>query len=35
MIGCGNNAKNKLTVNYLYLAEKHGAKVHELHKVRS
>ena len=35
MIGCGNNAMNKLTVNYLYLAEKHGAKVHELHKVRS
>ena len=25
MIGCGHNAKNKLTVNYLYLAEKYGA----------
>ena len=25
MIGCGRNAKNKLTVNYLYLAEKRGA----------
>ena len=33
MIGCGQNAKNKLTVNYLYLAEKHGAEVHELHEV--
>lgn len=33
MIGCGHNAKNKLTVNYLYLAEKHGAVVHELHEV--
>jgi cholesterol oxidase len=33
MIGCGQNAKNKLTVNYLYLAEKHGAVVHELHEV--
>jgi cholesterol oxidase len=33
MIGCGRNAKNKLTVNYLYLAEKSGAKVHELHEV--
>ena len=33
MIGCGNNAKNKLTVNYLYLAEKHGAKIHELNVV--
>jgi cholesterol oxidase len=32
-IGCGHNAKNKLTVNYLYLAEKHGAKVHELQEV--
>jgi len=31
--GCGHDAKNKLTVNYLYLAEKHGAKVHELHEV--
>jgi cholesterol oxidase len=33
MIGCGNNAKNKLTVNYLYLAEKKGAVIHELHEV--
>ena len=32
MIGCGRNAKNKLTVNYLYLAEKKGAVVHELHE---
>ena len=28
-IGCGHNAKNKLTTNYLYLAEKLGAQVHE------
>jgi len=33
MIGCGHNAKNKLTVNYLYLAEKHGAENHELQEV--
>ena len=33
MIGCGRNAKNKLTVNYLYLAEKRGAVIHELHEV--
>ena len=32
-IGCGRNAKNKLTTNYLYLAEKLGARVHELHEV--
>ncbi len=32
MIGCGNNAKNKLTTNYLYLAEKNGAEIHELHE---
>jgi cholesterol oxidase len=32
-IGCGRNAKNKLTTNYLYLAEKLGAQVHELHEV--
>ena len=32
-IGCGHNAKNKLTTNYLYLAEKLGAVVHELHEV--
>jgi cholesterol oxidase len=33
MIGRGHNAKNKLTVNYLYLAEKHGAVIHELQEV--
>jgi cholesterol oxidase len=33
MVGCGKNAKNKLTVNYLYLAEKFGATIHELHEV--
>ena len=33
MIGCGHNAKNKLTVNYLYLAEKYGAEIHELQEV--
>ena len=32
-IGCGHNAKNKLTTNYLYLAEKLGATVYELHEV--
>jgi len=32
-IGCGHNAKNKLTTNYLYLAEKFGVEVHELHEV--
>ena len=32
-IGCGHNAKNKLTTNYLYLAEKLGAQIHELHEV--
>jgi len=32
-IGCGHNAKNKLTTNYLYLAEKLGERVHELHEV--
>ena len=31
--GCGRNAKNKLTTNYLYLAEQLGAKIHELHEV--
>ena len=31
--GCGHNAKNKLTTNYLYLAEKLGAQVHEMHEV--
>jgi cholesterol oxidase len=33
LIGCGRNSKNKLNVNYLYLAEKHGAVIHELHEV--
>jgi cholesterol oxidase len=32
-IGCGHNAKNKLTTNYLYLAEKFGATIHELSEV--
>ncbi len=32
-VGCGHNAKNKVTTNYLYLAEKIGAVVHELHEV--
>jgi cholesterol oxidase len=31
--GCGRNAKNKVTTNYLYLAEKLGARVHELQEV--
>ena len=31
--GCGHNAKNKLTTNYLYLAEKLGARVHDMHEV--
>ena len=34
-IGCGHNAKNKLTTNYLYLAEKLGVDVHELHEVHA
>lgn len=32
-IGCGHNAKNKLTTNYLYLAETLGVDIHELHEV--
>jgi cholesterol oxidase len=32
-IGCGHNAKNKLTTNYLFLAEKLGVEIHELHEV--
>src|SRR6478672_10705130 len=32
-IGCGHNAKNKLTTNYLYLAEKLGVDIHDLHEV--
>jgi cholesterol oxidase len=31
--GCGHNAKNKLTTNYLYLAERLGVEIHELHEV--
>ena len=31
--GCGRNAKNKLTTNYLFLAEKLGAQVHDMHEV--
>ena len=31
--GCGHNAKNKLTTNYLYLAEKLGGQVHDLNEV--
>jgi cholesterol oxidase len=33
MIGCGHNAKNELTVNYLYLAEKYGAVIHDMQEV--
>jgi cholesterol oxidase len=32
-VGCGHNAKNKVTTNYLYLAERLGVDVHELHEV--
>lgn len=32
-MGCGHNAKNKVTTNYLYLAEKAGVDVHDLHEV--
>jgi cholesterol oxidase len=32
-VGCGYNAKNKVTTNYLYLAEKLGVEVHALHEV--
>ncbi len=30
MTGCRHGAKNTLTANYLYLAEKHGAQIHPL-----
>ena len=33
MIGCGRGAKNKVTENYLYLAEKNGAIIHDMHEV--
>ncbi|MFN7995806.1 MAG: GMC family oxidoreductase [Bryobacteraceae bacterium] len=33
MVGCRHNAKNSLDKNYLYLAEKHGAKVFAESKV--
>ncbi|MEQ6900052.1 GMC family oxidoreductase [Nocardioides sp. YIM 152588] len=35
MTQCRHNAKNTTTTNYLYLAEKNGAQVHELTKVTS
>lgn len=31
--GCGHSAKNKLTTNYLYLAEKLGVELHALTEV--
>ncbi|GLW31703.1 GMC oxidoreductase [Actinoplanes regularis] len=34
MTGCRNNAKNTLVKNYLYLAERAGARVHPLTTVR-
>ena len=34
MVGCRHNAKNTLDKNYLYLAEKHGARVLPEHNVR-
>jgi cholesterol oxidase len=33
MIGCATHAKNTLDLNYLALAEHHGAEVHPLHRV--
>jgi len=33
MIGCSHGAKNKTTTNYLYLAEKCGAVVHDMQEV--
>jgi cholesterol oxidase len=33
MIGCAFGAKNKLSVNYLHLAEKAGATIHDLREV--
>lgn len=34
MIGCAHNAKNKLSTNYLYLAEKAGCQIFELQEVQ-
>lgn len=34
MIGCGHGAKNKTTENYLYLAERFGAEVHDFTEVQ-
>ncbi len=33
MLGCHNNAKNTLDLNYIPLAEQHGAEVYPLHEV--
>ncbi|MDQ6775716.1 MAG: GMC family oxidoreductase [Actinomycetota bacterium] len=33
MVGCATHAKNTLDLNYLALAEKHGAEVYPLHRV--
>jgi cholesterol oxidase len=33
MIGCATHAKNTLDLNYLALAERHGAEVYPLHRV--
>lgn len=33
MIGCRHGAKNKLSTNYLYLAEKRGVTIHDMHEV--
>jgi cholesterol oxidase len=35
MLGCTEQAKNTLDLNYIPLARKHGAEVHPLHEVRS
>lgn len=35
LTGCKHNAKNTTTTNYLYLAERNGAQVHELTSVTS
>lgn len=33
MIGCRHNAKNRIDRTYLYLAERHGARVHPEHEI--